>query len=236
MRTELGRTVADMLQNCMPKEMIVLAVDMYVLALESTRHKVDETAERRRAWDREYRKTKRERPPDPPDIHPTSADETLSFLREEDSYQEVVSKKERKKNTRGTKIPPDWLPKEAHYDEGFKRGMDRSAVDTKAEDMRIWCSSNSNRSVTTKSNWDQAFMGWLRREPERANGNATHYHRADPVAGRATAREAQHVATMGGAALRYLQEGNAARSSRDLPGDTGAASIFDIGKRSENAR
>lgn len=234
MKTELGRTVADMLQNCVPKEMIVLAVDMYVLALESTRHQVDETAERRRAWDREYRKNKRSRPPDTPDIHPTSDDKRPSILREEESLPVVVSKKERKKE-RGTKIPPDWKPNENHYAEGQRRGLDCSAVDGKAKDMHIWCASNSNRAVTTKSNWDQAFMGWLRREPERFNGHTTSNHRTDQAAGRATAREAQHVATMGGAALRYLQEGKSAGTGRQTSNDPSAALEPHPDQRAKNA-
>lgn len=233
MKTDLGRTVADMLQNCMPKEMIVLAVDMYVMALASTRHPVDETAERRRAWDREYRKNKRGHPPDPPDIHPTSDDKPPLSLREEESLSVVVSKKERKKKAGGSKIPPDWIPKEIHYAEGAKRGMDRTAVDVKAEDMRIWCRSNSNRAVTTKSDWDQTFLGWLRRE--KPNGNGPNNPRPDTPAGRATAREADHVARMGGAALRQLQESKSAGTGRDSPGGSGIAEVFDLRKRAENA-
>lgn len=232
MKTELGRTVADMLQNCMPKEMIVLAIDMYVIALTSTRSQVDETAERRRAWDREYRKNRREHPPDPPDIHPTSADKRPSFLREEEGLSVVEGKKERKK-ARGSKIPPDWIPKEIHYEEGLKRGMDRAAVDAKSVDMRIWCAANSNRAITTKSDWDQAFLGWLRRE--KPNGNGPDNNRPNPGAGRATAREAQHVAAMGGAALRQLQEGKAAGPGRDTPGGPGSAEVVDFRKRTENA-
>ena len=72
MKTELGRTVADMLENCVPKDMIVLAVDAWVLALMSTRNQVDEVAERRREWDRNYRRKLRGSPPDNADIHPTS--------------------------------------------------------------------------------------------------------------------------------------------------------------------
>lgn len=234
MKTELGRTVADMLQNCMPKEMIVLAVDMYVIALTSTRHPVDETAERRRAWDREYRKNRREHPPDPPDIHPTSDDKHSSFLREEEGLSVVEGKKERKKEARGSKIPPDWIPKEIHYAEGLKRGMDRAAVDAKSVDMRIWCAANNNRAITTKSDWDQTFLGWLRRE--KPNGNGPENNRPNPGAGRATAREVNTVAAMGGAALRYLQESKSAGGGRDTPGSSGTAEIVDLGKRAENAR
>ncbi|WP_370191995.1 hypothetical protein [Bradyrhizobium elkanii] len=68
------------------------------------------------------------------------------------------------------------------------------------------------------------------------NGNGNSNPRADTATGRATAREAQHVAQMGGAALRYLQESKAARQVGDLAGGAGTAEIFDFGPRAENAR
>jgi hypothetical protein len=67
--------ITEMLKNCIPIKMIIVAVRSMERAV-STRHGVDETAEKRRAWDREYRKNKRARPPDPPIStrhHPMSA-------------------------------------------------------------------------------------------------------------------------------------------------------------------
>lgn len=177
-QTPITDLITEMLKNCIPIEMILVAVRSMEMAL-STRIQVDAVAENRRAWDREYRRNKRqERPPDPPDIHPIPPDgsnNALSFFKEDKSYQEVIkqeSKKERKE--RGCKCPPDWKPNQKHYDEGYKLGMDRAAVDERAVRMREWCDANANRSITTKANWDQAFMGtWIKGSYSKGQNHGT---------------------------------------------------------------
>lgn len=67
------------------------------------------------------------------------------------------------------------------------------------------------------------------------NGQRTSNHRTDPAAGRATAREAHQVAAMGGAGLRYLQEGKPAGPERGSPDGFGTAEVYDLRKRAENA-
>jgi hypothetical protein len=172
--TPIADMIAEMHASGIQLDMIIVAVRSVERAT-STRHPVDETAEKRRAWDREYRRNKRlARPPDPPDIHPNPPDvgnSALSFLEGSTKHSEVVSKKEKKE--RGHKLPPDWKPNQHHYDEGEKIGMNRAAVDARAESMRSWCQANANRSITTKANWDAAFMGaWLKQETR--NGKASH--------------------------------------------------------------
>lgn len=76
-------------------------------------------------------------------------------------FKKEVSKKE--SHSRGTKIPADWSPTDSHFVEGAKLGLDRSAVDRFAEDMRLWAESNSNRQVARKSDWDKTFLVWMRR-------------------------------------------------------------------------
>ena len=166
MSTPIADMITEMLKNCIPMETIIMAVRSMEIAL-STRHRVDsrvdEIGEKRRAWDREYRRRRREHPPD---IHPTPPDSTrhppdyaLSSISLEEGSKEDSRKKERK--SRGCKIPPDWKPNERHYTEGAKRGMSREEVDCRATKLRNWCEANANRSITTKSNWDAAFMPWL---------------------------------------------------------------------------
>jgi hypothetical protein len=219
--TPIADMITEMHASGIQFEMIVVAVRSMERAL-STRQKVDETAEKRRAWDREYRRNKRYCPPDPPDIHPTPPDvgsDALSSLGKEDSCSEVKSKKERK--TRGTKIPPDWRAKQSHYEEGEKRGLSRLRVDELADNMRTWCAANANRSVTTKADWDATFMGFIRRE---RNGAGSSQNRADTAAGRATARETDFVARVGGSALRYLENRNAAGPVREVSRDSVSSS------------
>ena len=68
-----------------------------------------------------------------------------------------------------------------------------------------------------------------------SNGHAVSNNRPDPAAGRATAREAQHVASVGSAALRFLKESSSARSGGDSSGSPSVAGELDPRKRAENA-
>src|ERR1700761_3001939 len=107
--------IAEMHASGIQLDMIIVAVRAIDRA-GSTRQGVDEAAEKRRAWDREYRRKKRGMSADPPDIHPKTPDVgniALSFLEGSKGTTEVVSKKEKKE--RGCKLPPDWKPKQSHY-------------------------------------------------------------------------------------------------------------------------
>ena len=97
--TPIADMITEMLKNCIPMEMIIVAVRSMERAV-STRYGVDETAEKRRAWDRDYRRRKRGVSTDPPDIHPKPPDlgnYALSSLKEDKKHSEVVIKKEKKR-------------------------------------------------------------------------------------------------------------------------------------------
>jgi hypothetical protein len=178
--TPIADMITEMLKNCIPLEMIIVAVRSMERAV-STRQGVDGTAEKRRAWDREYRRNKRGMSADPPDIHPKPPDVgngALPFLQEDKKHSEVVRKKER-----GCKLPPDWKPNEKHYGDGAKLGMNRTAVDDRAAAMRCWCDANANRSITTKANWDAAFSGAWLKDPNQRNGTPNGKTQDNPRAG-----------------------------------------------------
>jgi len=206
--TPIADMITEMLKNCIPMEMIIFAVRSMERA--STRQAVDETAEKRRAWDREYRKKKREHPPDQPDVHPKTPDVgdlALTSLSEVKKHSEVVIKKERKE--RGCKLPPDWKPNQHHYDEGEKLGMNRDAVDARAGAMRTWCDANANRSITTKANWDAAFTGtWLK---DSKNGQGFSNNRPHQTSGSPPTRDTAIIAGMG----RALERRRADRAAND---------------------
>jgi hypothetical protein len=207
--TPIADMITEMLKNCIPMEMIIVAVRSMERAV-STRHGVDETAEKRRAWDREYRRRKRGMSADPPDIHPNTPDVgdiALTSLSEVKKSIEVVSKKEKKE--RGHKLPPDWKPNQKHYDEGEKLGMSRAAVDERAAAMRTWCDANANRSITTKANWDAAFTGtWLK---DSKNGHGFSPNRSNQASGPASTRDVAVITAMG----RTLERRRAARAADD---------------------
>ena len=211
-----------MLKNCIPIEMILVAVRSMETAL-STRVQVDMTAENRRAWDREYRKNKRARPPDPPDIHPIppdSGDIALTYLSENKKHTEVDSKKERKE--RGCKLPPDWIPKNKHYEEGSKRGLDAVDVDDLAETMRTWAVANANRSVTTKADWDATFLGFVRKEHRNGHGTGTSGNPASNQSGSTSI-----IAGVAAASERRARERNAAGQQRQAPANDDPAEESD---------
>ena len=207
--------ITEMHASGIQLDMIIVAVRSMERAL-STRQGVDEVAERRRAWDREYRRNKRERPPDPPDIHPIPPDVGNIALSLEDkkerSFPVNKERKQESKKERGCKCPPDWKPNQHHYDEGAKLGMSSADVDERASRMRLWCEANANRSVTTKANWDSTFTGtWLK---DSRNGNAAGSTRTHQASGPAPTRDAAVIASLG----RTLERRRAARAA-DRSGD-----------------
>jgi hypothetical protein len=69
-------------------------------------------------------------------------------------------KKEKKVRATKQRLSPDWKPSEGHYEAAAKLNIPRSAVDDKAEDLRIWAGSTG----ATKVDWDLTFHGFLRRD------------------------------------------------------------------------
>src|SRR6266700_313603 len=102
--TPIADMIAEMHASGIQLDTIIVAVRSMERAM-STRHPVDEMAEKRRSWDREYRRNKRaERPPDPPDIHPIPPDVgniALSLSKEEESYSVKKERKQESKKERG---------------------------------------------------------------------------------------------------------------------------------------
>lgn len=203
MNTPIADMIAEMLKNCIPNEMIILAVRTTELALQGSRPTQDDAAERRRAYDREYRRKER----DKSDDNRTTSDDQPPYLGNSKSLAEVEVKKERK--SRGTKLSSDWVPSEKHYEEGLRRGMNRTAVDDLAETMRLWCATNANTAKTTRADWDSFFMSWIRRE--KVIGNGISNIRTDAGSGRANTKEAQFIAAMGRGALGALAQGASGR-------------------------
>lgn len=120
---------------------------------------VDESAERRRAYDRErkrlaaeIRRNSTENPQNSNSALPSS------------SSQQTQVPKEGKKRERGTTLSAEWMPLPSHFDEGTALGLRDDDVRGMAADMRLWAGANSNRAVARKSNWDMTFSAWMRRE------------------------------------------------------------------------
>lgn len=158
-----------MLRGC-PPDVVKTAVDLAQLhARESAEihptsggHPVDSAAEKRRAYDRERQRIKRDK------LKNVSLDSSLLPSSEVslEKKEEVVVARESKPRASGHRLPEDWKPNAGHYAAG-KTDLgypDDASIDEKAQDMRIWANTNGHRAVARKSDWDLTFLGWLRRE------------------------------------------------------------------------
>jgi len=159
----------------------------------------------------------------PPLILPSSLSLEGGLSRKKESKKERVQKK------RNAPLPENWQPPPRAFDVAAELGLTLPPIEARFRDYL----KSSGRLY---ADHDAAFCNFIRMTPKfggSGHGNGTSNHSG---AGRATAREAQHVATMGGAALRYLQEGNATGQRGDLAGSASPAEIVDLGKRAENGR
>lgn len=154
-----------------------------------------------------------------------------------EELEEGLSVKEESKKPRVTKkrngpLPENWQPPARAFDVAAALGLTVPPIEARFRDYL-------KSSGKLYADHDAAFCNFIRLTPKFGggnHGNAISNNRADPAAGRATAREAQHVAAMGGAALRYLQDGKSAGTGRGVSDGSGSAEIIDLGGRAESAR
>jgi hypothetical protein len=144
-------------------------------------------------------------------------------------------KKEKKKREsaekRAAQLPDGWRPDEKHW----AASAARLGSSERAERELTKFTNHALSKGRTAKNWNAAWANWVERAIDwGGNGNAISNHRTDTAAGRATARELDQVAAMGGAALRYLQERKSAGSGRPSPDGAGVAEIVDFGERAKN--
>lgn len=151
--------IADLVRAGVDAELIGRVANAIAEAM-SGGNRVDVSAEKRRAWDREYRRNKRENPPESTRIHPTS--ENALSLKEED--------KEKKERGRASRIPPDWKPSEADFEFAHSKGMPHGRITTEAEKFRNYWTAKSG-AAATKLDWPATWRNWVISSLERAPGN-----------------------------------------------------------------
>ena len=133
----------------------------------------------RRKVDAERQKIKRDKTRKP-SADSASAENSLFLSSDIDSEPKGLRKEERAltlesadakpKKFKGTKLPPDWQPNSKHYDLAADLHFSEADVQAYAAEMRNWCVQENHRPITTKSNWDAAFAGWMRRAAAKNNG------------------------------------------------------------------
>jgi hypothetical protein len=110
--------------------------------------KTDISADRRREKDRERKRRVRGHSAESADIPQMSAPAL------------TLKKDKLKSKSRKHPLSADWKPSEVHFTKAAELNIPRSAVEAKAEDMRIWAGS----TAALKADWDLTFHGFLRRD------------------------------------------------------------------------
>lgn len=144
--TPIADMVEQMLDRGVDRDLILLAIR--TAEANSSGNPAESRLEKIRAYDRNR---KRNSNGIPAEIQRN--DETALTLKE-------VNKKDKKVRATKHPLPAEWRPNEKHFAAAEEMKIPRSAVLSKAEDMRIWAGS----SGATKADWDLTFHGFLRRD------------------------------------------------------------------------
>lgn len=184
--TPIAEMVRRMLEKGVAHDAIVMAVEGAELAMSetvSTRHppdiQVDETIEKRRAWDREYRRRKRLSGGHPPDIHPNPPDIHNASLSKEEKIESKIEEREAPKRsvhpTRGQRLADDWAAGADDW-QAAQLALGNEAARTELAKFRDhWKQQPGSRGV--KLDWNAAWRNWIRRAAEYrggTNGNGNH--------------------------------------------------------------
>lgn len=141
-------------------EALVAAVERIEDAQTSTRHPPDSALEKRRTWDRDYRRKKRgvhptstRHPPDPPESanHASTKKDSISLERQ-----------------RGSRCPPDYQPDELRRKFAADLGHDAQSIDTETVKFRNhWIAKPGKDGC--KLDWDRTWENWML-NAKRPNG------------------------------------------------------------------
>lgn len=150
----IGEIVARLIAAGAPPEVAATAVceafEMGVETGKSADYPRDETTEKRRAYDRERARTKREIRRQSAE----SADSPISPL--------SISKKEKKERERGTRLPPDWEPSSADKDAAKLEGLSENDISREGSKFRdYWLAKAGQGGV--KLDWPATWRNWCRR-------------------------------------------------------------------------
>lgn len=142
-----------------------------VSSVEFRGHSADETAERRRAKDRDRKRLLRGNPRTSADIPRNST--TALNLTSSPSKDSEVQKEGKKVRARKSFLSAEFQPKSAHFEAAEKLNYPnpRQAVFDKTEDMKVWAHGKGE----ARADWDATLHGFLRRDASKSN---TGHHNA----------------------------------------------------------
>jgi hypothetical protein len=238
--TAIGELVARLVAAGTPPELAAVVVSE-AFAIGATTgqvrgHPVDESAERRRAYDRERQRIKRENLRKSAEVG-GCPDPALSLSSIGEGKEPL---KEKKKKPAKHPLPPDYQPKQSHFEQADRLQVPHSFVHEQTEDMRLWALSSGEM----KADWDATLHGFMRRNAGRFNGERTRQNgstsTARPravaqdviIAGMADALSERPDSRLGGGCARGRGESET-RHSHDPPElSPNAGGLFDDRKAS----
>jgi hypothetical protein len=138
-------------------EQIIIAVEGHELA-NQVENRVDKAAQRRREWDREYRRKRSNSTRIPPDqVEGAYIDSSLL------TKKESISR-------RAQRIPPDWSLSAANKEWAIKVGVPFGEVVPQSEKFKDWWLAKAGKDGT-KLDWDATWRTWCRNFLERRGIN-----------------------------------------------------------------
>lgn len=162
--TPIADLVARLIAASTPPELAAVVVAEAFAegarSVEFRGHSVDETAERRRAKDRDRKRLKRGIPPKSADI-PRNSAPPLTSSPQKDS----VEKEGKKVRARKSFLSAEFQPKPSHFEAAAKLKYrdPRQAVLDKTEDMKVWAHGKGEQ----RADWDATLHGFLRRDAKQ---------------------------------------------------------------------
>lgn len=138
-----------------------------------------------------------------------------------ESKREEIRKE--KRESRASQLLDDWTPSEKFWMEAIKLLGSEELALSELQSFRLHALDKGRVS----KNWNAAWVKWALQAIKYGarNGKPNSDNRTNTGAGRATAREAEHVASVGSAALQYLRQGKSAGSNREASGDCGFTGV-----------
>lgn len=137
------------------------------------------------------------------------------------SIEKKEENKKVKRESRASQLPDDWKPDEKYWIEAVSILGDDGRTSHELRKFKLHALDKGRLA----KNWNAAWVKWALQaiEYEAQHGQSANHIRTDTAAGRATAREAQHVASVGDAALQYLRQSKSAGHDGQAPGSAGFA-------------
>jgi hypothetical protein len=152
--------VAELIESgCAPEVAAAVVARAFVAGASSTGFRgipVDETAEKRRAYDRERKRKSTGIPPESTGIPVSPIDTKIKNSKRQNSDRP----------SRGTRIDPDWSPTAAEREFAIAEGLATAEINREAARFRDYWKGRAG-SGGVKLDWSATWQNWIRSTAEK---------------------------------------------------------------------